>query len=400
MTYDVQSPEAASLWPYLPDWRSGFNVRRSFLTDIKGSRSNTEQRRATRDAPRISVDYRTVLADDELRGAEQFLRSWQNKPTIIPDFARWARLTGSSSGGASTLTIAAPPAWAAEGQNLVLCGDEVEQVLVSGVAGSTVSLADPLINAWATGAVVRPTFFGLFEGRINSSRWTKGAAEIAVTLDCYPGGEPPRDVGTAWATLNDREIFTLEPDYSGAPSLGYIWPVEQVDFDRGRTAQFRPVERAETLRECDFNGLSLATAGETEQFFDRMKGRRGAFYLPSGAKDFTLAAIAASGTSTFLASGTSIASLFGSIDYATVEEAISICLIDGTHLYRRVTDIGASGGNSLVTVDSAWPSDLTTANVARISWMPLVRFASDEMTTNWVTPLSAGTRLTFQSIRA
>lgn len=402
MTYDVQSPSAARLWDYLPDWSSGFDVRRAFKTDIVTSRDNTEQRRAIRTDPRLSIEYRTMVADDDQRAANHFLRAWQNKPTIIPDFARWARTTASSSLGTSSLSIDPMPAWVAEDQNLVLCGSggAEERVLVDSVAGTTITLADTLDATWPSGSVVRPTFFGLFDARIGSSMRHPGAAQIAVALSCYPGGEPARAAGSAWATLNSREIFTLTPDYSGSPSVSALWPVEQVDFGQGRTAEFRPIDLAQGMVEADFRHLDVDTAEEVEQFFDRMKGRRGVFYLPTWRKDFVLAASAGSGTATMLAEGTDLATDFGSTDYSEVEEALAVWLTDGTAIYRRITDISASGGNSQITVGSNWGVGLTVATVARISRMPLVRFASDEMTMSWRTPLTAETRLTFQGIRA
>lgn len=400
MTYDVQSPDAARLFPYLPDWRSGFNVRRSFKTDIRASRNNTEQRRAIRSAPRLSAEYRTVVSEADLRDANHFLRSWQNKPTIVPDFARWARTTADASGAATAIVINPIPVWVAAGQNLYLCGeDETEVVLVDSVVGTTVNLADPLANAWPSGSVVRPTFFGLMESKIGTSRPTRGAAEITVSIDCYPGGEPPRAVGTAWATLGGREVFTPVPDYAGPPSVSSVWPMDRIDYDIGRTAQFRPVAELQTMVECDFSGFSPTEMAEVEQFFDRMKGRRTAFWLPTWEKDFVLNATAGSGTSSFVATGSDWASDFGATDYAAIDIGVAVFLTSGTAIYRQITDIAASGGNSVVTVNAAWGTALTVATVARICLMPLRRFASDEMVSSWRTPLKAETRLTFQEVR-
>lgn len=399
MSYDVLDPPAARLWRYSPDWSAGFNVRRAFLTDVAPSRDNTEQRRALRFDPRLSIAYRTIQKGDDRRAATHWMRAWQNKPAIVPDFARWARLADGASAASDELEVDPMPPWAAAGQILLLCGTEIEEVEVESVAGTTITLVDVLDNSWPEGAVLRPTFLGLMAGKISTSRITPGAAEINVELACYPGGEPPRAAGAAWATFNSREIFTPEPDYSSPLSLGELWPVEEVDVDRGWTAQFRPVDRQERLLECSFQGLDVTRASEIEQFFDRMKGRRGGFYLPSGEKDFDLAANAGSGTSTFLSTGLDIATDFGAIDYAAIETSIAVCMIDGSHHYRRVTDIDSSGGNSRITVDSAWPLTLTSANVARISWMPVCRFGSDEMTTSWRSPLAASTRLTFQTVR-
>lgn len=400
MTYDVQSPEVARLWPYLPDWRAGFDVRRSFLTDVRVSRSNTEQRRARRQEPRFSVEYRTVVMEDELRDASHWLRAWQNKPAVVPDFARWARTTAAASALAGAIVIDPLPVWAAAGQNLVLCGSgEMEKVLVESVAGTTVNLADPLENAWGTGSVVRPTFFGLLESKIGSTRPRRGAAQIAVSLDCYPGGEPPRAEGTAWATMGSREVFTPVPDYAGPPSISSVWPMDRVDFDQGRTAEFRPMAENQLLTECDFSGLDTAEAAEFEQFFDRHKGRRNAFYMPTWEKDFVLNATALAASSAFVATGSDLNDDFGATDYADVEEGVAVFLTDGTAIYRRITNISASGGNSLVTVDSPWGADLTVATVARICRLLLVRFASDEMVTSWRTPLAADVRQSFQQVR-
>jgi hypothetical protein len=401
MSYDVEAPSAARLWPYAPDWVRTFDVNRSYLTDIVTSRDNTEQRRALRDQPRLSATYQTTLSGSDRQAADHHMRAWQNEPVVVPDFARWARLTGSSSGGSSALTISPMPAWVAAGQPLVLCKSGVqEEVIVDSAGGSTINTVDPLVNAWASGDVLRPSFFGLFGSKLSSSRLNIDTASWQISVACYPGGEPPRDVGTAWASLNSIEVFTLEPDYVSPPSISDIWPVEEIDYGRGRTAQFRPVDRYARGAQYMFSGLDVATATELEQFFDRMKGRRTAFYLPTGEKDFTLAASAGSGASAFTASGSALASDFGSTDYSIVNEGVAVFLTDGSALYRRISDISASGGNSVVTVGSSWGVAISTANVARISRMPLTRFDADDMTTSWRTPLSASAQLPFLQVKA
>lgn len=400
MTYDLNNLSGARLWTYHPDWSGGYEVTRAYRTDIITTRNGTEQRRALRDIPRLSASYRTIVQDDDLRAANHFLRAWQNKPAAVPDFSRYALLTGSSSAGVSTLTLASPPAWVAENRLLVLCSaTETELVAVDDVTGSTITIDGTLDNAWAIGSVIRPAIHGLLNGRMSSSRFHRGAAEISVDVDAYPGGEPPEDDGTADTTFNGYEVFTFEPDWSGSPSLEYLLPVEQVDFGIGRTAQFRPIDIAQRLTEAEFN-LAGADAVTLEQMFRRMKGRRGAFYRGTGEKDFDLAATASSGSSAFLDSGRDLFDDFGAVDYAETPTAIEVCLTSGTRLHRLITGITLSGGNSSVAVNSAWPTDLTTSNVARLSWMPLVRFASDQMTTRWATPLQASIAASFQSVRA
>lgn len=400
MSYDVLSPAVARLWPYSPNWSGGFTVRRAWKTDICTARDKTEQRRALRQVPRLSVDYRTTQTAADLTAAKLWLRAWQNKPAVIPHFARYALTTAPSLTGAFTLDVSPLPAWIAIGQRVVLCGVGVtEEGIVATAVGTTITLADPLANDWPSGSVLRPTFFGLLDGELQTNRITPGAGEISVSLDALPGGEPPAAAGTAWATLGAREIFTLDPDYRSPVNVRALFAVEKVDVGRGRTGQFRPFDRAEQIVEADFSALGSTAALELEQFFDRMKGKRNAFYLPSGEKDLDLAASAGSGSTTFLVTGTALADDFGAVDYSLLEQGVAIFLTNGTRIYRRVNDIALSGGDSLVTLSAALGTAITTANVARISWMPLVRFGSDEMAMTWQTPLSAGSRLPFQSVR-
>lgn len=586
MSYDIATPSAARLWPYHPDWASGFEIRRAFLTDIATSRSNREQRRALRDVARVTTAFSTLVSGDELQGAKHYLRAWQNKPAAMPDFSRYGTLLNSISAGASALDIANAPGWIAPGQLLYLCsGGESELISVaslksraicfaldnsssmigtrlttlkaamasvlelirtriesgvlidlsvvtfgdvsqsitrrsadstgvddvlafvnamagdaldtdfragmdgaktffdatdvgvtdrflffitdglptddgsddeatitseaaatlatmSGVdsyainivltdttytaqldntasdgvpivsgsdttgltdavtnalfASETMTLDDPITDAWAAGTIIRPALFGLLDAKMQAARLTRGAARLDVRFAVYPGAEPPEFEGVPTDTFNGYEVFTVEPDFAGQPSLDHLWPVEQIDFGIGRAAQFRPIDRQEQMVECQFTGLTPATAQAIEQVFLRAKGRRGAFYRPTGEKDMTLAADT-SATAYLDVVGTDLVDDFGSIDYAANPTAIEIVQTNGTRTRKLITGITASGSNSRIAFSGA--VTLTVAGVARISWMPLVRFASDELATSWRGPAAGTIRTTFQTVK-
>lgn len=396
MTYDLNTPSLARLWTQEPDWSNPFKVKRSFLTDAHASRSNKEQRRSLRDVPRLTLEYQALVSGTNQRTADQFLRGGQNAPAAVPDFSRFRALTGSSSAGASVLTMTSPPVWVAAGQILALYSPTVgwEAVVVDHVSGSTITLAAPLANAWASGRLVRPAIFGLFASSTRADWKKPGASTIAVQLAAYPGGEPPEDEGSPSDTFNGLEVVTIEPDWSGGPTMDYVWPVEQVDFSFGRTAQFRPISRLQTILEQQFAGLSTAQAVAFEQVFLRAKGQRGSFYRSTCRPDMVLNADASSAT--IVVKGKDIANDFAGVNFATVSQAMEIILRDGTRLRRLVTDINASGANTAIVLSSAVA--VTTTNVARISWLPRMRFASDDLTTEWVSPTLATIRATFQSV--
>lgn len=393
MTYDVATPAAARLWHYPPDWKRGFSVRRSFLTDLIASRNNTEQRRALRDDPRVTVQYAALASGSALRAAQHFLRVRQNDPVAIPDYTRYVRTASLAGMGASALSVTSPPGWIADGQLLVLCGAAVsELVLCDGVAGSAVSLAAALDNAWPANSVLRPVFFGSFRPSLRSSRYKPDAAEIDVYLDCYPGADP--ESYSSADSFNGYEVITQAPDWSQPPGIDHIWPIEHVDYGMGRTAQFRPIERYQSLVEHQFTGLTQAATRAFEAVFIRAKGRRDILYHASCLPDMILAGDV-TGTS-FTVTGSAIADDLGAVDYGVVSQAIEIIQTDGTRLRRLVTNISASGSNSVITVDSS--VTLTVATTASISWMPKVRFASDELTVNWLSPALAEIRVAMQTI--
>lgn len=397
MTYDVETLSGVRAWEYQPDFSTGYEIRRAFLTDITVSRSGRERRRAMRDAPRVSASFDSFMKADELLAAKRFLRAWQNQPTAVPDFSRYVATTGSSAFAASTLTIATPPAWISAGQIVAIVTNGLTELAeIDSVADPVVTLANPLQNAWPSGSIVRPVLHGLLDARLRGSRLTAGSQRISLRIDAYPGGEPPEDEGAAGSTFNGYEVFAVEPDFSQQPSVDYIWPVEQVDFGIGRTAQFRPIERQELLTEAQFSNLTPAAATAVEQTFLRAKGRRGAFYRSTCEKDMTLAANT-SAVAYFDAVGTDLANDFGSIDYAANPTAIEIVETNGTRTRKLVTGITSVGGNSRVAFAGA--ISLTVAGTARISWLPLVRFASDELATVWRGPTHGSIRATFQTVR-
>lgn len=397
MTYDVATPGVARLWDYRPDWRSSISVRRAFRTDIITSRNGTEQRRSLRAVPRYALEFSSVISGADLQAAKHELRFAQNLPRAVPDWTRFATTTSASTTGTSTITVASPPAWLADGGLAYLCnGSQSELVLIDFVYIDEVEIAGALANNWPSGTTIRPAIFGLLTGQIAARKLNRSAQDLSIEIEAYSGGEPPEDEGTAGDTLNGYEIFTGPLDYGASPSVDYLWPVEQIDYGIGRTAQFRPIEQHEQLVEADFFGRTRAQVQQIEQFWLRHKGRRSAFYRPTCEKDLTLAADASS-SSTIDVLGTRLADDWQLADAPYTDTALEIVLTNGTRIRRTISSVALAGSNSRISLNAS--TTAAVADVARISWMPLCRFANDELVTRWQSPTSASIALKFQSLR-
>lgn len=397
MTYDIADLSNAQIWRFPPDLARRFELRRSFKTDIFTSRNGKEQRRATRDRPRYSCRFDCpIWRDDDLAEARLRLASAQNAPTAVPDYTRRATLASSASGGSDQLDLGTVPDWIAEGSYLILCNaGEFALVQVDSIYLDVLTLTAPLADAWATGTTIRRALVGLLNGSLRGRSLRRGAQTITVELAVYPSLIPQEVEGTASDTLDGDDIFHEEADFAGSPGSTYQFPVEQVDFGIGRTAQFRPIEFGQELTETLHTGLSVDDMQRIERAFLRAKGSRAALWRPTNEKDVT--PLSGSTGTTIDATGPLLASLNGAIDYSEEPLALAICLKDGSKQYRRVTNIAAVGGNSRITVSGA--VNFTLDNYARISFMKRVRFAGDDLAIEYGGPNAIETRLRFQGIR-
>ena len=133
---------------------------------------------------------------------------------------------------------------------------------------------------------------------------------------------------------------------------------------------------------------------------ERLRDRFRAETREDAPADLLLAATSSSGGSTLTVNAGDWTSLLAADagGYDDAQEAICIRMRDGSRLYRLVTGVSGSGANRVVTCDGTWPSALSDTTVSGISWMPLVRFASDILELSWLSNAVAETQINFQSI--
>jgi hypothetical protein len=378
-------PTQAYVWSFLPNWAQSFRVTREYRTDIFTSRSKREFRRATRSTPRRSFDFEAIMQGDDLREFNAMMSGVGNKPFIMPDWTRTAVLSSASASGTSTLNFAALPSWAVAGRALFLRGGAQVRptaVYVNSIAGSNVVLSAPLTATWPIGTTVMPGPVGLLDSELKVRNPVNNIGVVAVSFSVDPTSEPAEVPAAAAVTFNNREVCLLRPNWANDIDQTFIWPSESIDFKRGRVAEYFPFDFPSRLRRASFIAANVTESLEIEDILTRMKGQRGDFYMPTGENDLPPIASLTSGGSTLTVAGT-----FTDDHYSGSKVFKAICVVkrDGTRLYRNVTGIATSGSNSVLTVNTPWPSTITSAEVLMVSWMPVWRFASDTLAMEWVT---------------
>lgn len=385
------------MWPFDVNWDSSYRITYAFKTDIIVKRAGGEQRRALRSTPRKSLEFTILAAGDELRAFKRILATGQNMPIVMPEVTRRAATATASASGATELEIAGDmPAWLFAGAEVVLiAGTDRRVAAVESIAGDTVTFADP-VGAWPAGTLVHPALTGFLADEISAPRASNAVALAGVQFDVEPASETYDPAG-AEITLGGRDVFDLAPNWREKIDVKGKWPSELVDFGFGRIVRHRPVDFPTRLSQATYLRRDVAEAEALLDAFLRAKGKRGAFLLSTAEPDLVPIADLVSAASTFRVAGEDV---FDAYAEDPVHAAIAVHLANGTVLYRFVVSMAVDTGDTVVTVAGTWGQNVALADILAISWLLNTRFASDDMTIEWLTDSVAQAKLSFQSLPA
>lgn len=389
-----------ALWSLVPNWKTPLRVSHEFLTEIIASRSGKEQRRALRETARRKLSYDALVENDSLRLVNGLLARLRSAPMDVPDFSAGVLTTSAMASASATLAVDRIPTWLTAGAEVALvAGRRVEKRTVDAISGLNITFEETADAPWHPKTRICPLLSGRPAGDMRSTRITNAVGPLDVELALTPATETPDEGGVDFrAYFNGREVFMARPNWTTSPTVSYLNPVETVDFGRGVVAFTQAVDHNSQTRTATYLHRSAAEADVIRQFFNRMKGQRGEFYLPTWENDIALAQDVAAGTTDLLTVTGS--ELFHSYADDPTHRAIAVTMTSGFVFFREIEGIVLDGDDSVIVLRDPWPFDVPTADVRFISWMPVVRFATDTLTVEWVTDQVAQAVLSFRNLPA
>lgn len=390
----------ALLWPFRPNWDTPYRVTYEYRTDVLESRSGKEQRRALRQTPRKRLEHKVTLSAAQLRRFKQLMAYWHNRVWVMPERTRFVDTTGPLLPGEATVTVGGVPSWAVSGAQVVLgYRDQLEMRIIDAVDAGALTFTGVTDTEWPAGTRVYYALTGNLAASLEAPRHTSNLADVAVIFNASPGTEPVVPVPPAEATFAGREVFLRRPNWLSSVRVQNQFPVEEIDFGFGRTARFSPVDFATVVRQAAYVGRSPEDAQALLDFFDRMLGQQGEFYMASGESDMSLAADLQPGTSIMRVRGRDVYTAF---EGDTVHRAVSLTLRDGTVIRKQVTGMDpvsdVAGEDTLISVSPAWDQMLPASQVAVVSWLLVWRLASDGLTIEWLSGDTAQAQLSMKSL--
>lgn len=396
-----------------PDWNNGIKESYDFLTEIFTSRSGKEQRRALRQRPRMSISFTALLTLEHLK------RFQRDKLTAAGDLVRCGRWSYNQYEGvqtAASVIVIENGANISAGEYCIYRGLEIEYFTVAsatdGDAWSSgysvgfgpifriLTLSAPLVGDWTAGGTIVP----VVEGRIGTQSPFTAITDSVATADVLFDLEPiaaPYSAET-FPAIDGVEVLPLRPDWTIAPQHTIEYPYETVDYGIGVIETFAPVDYVNRIFTHTFTFQGREYADKLVGLFGRCKGRRGEFYYPTWMHDLTARTAIVSGSTSIYVDGTDIFD-------DTVHRAVMVILKDGTQYVAQISTIAnpsdsdfgpgefsdefgstfdtgdiISSTRRLVLVDP-FPATVMLSQIDRISWMPLCRFASDQLVVSRIT---------------
>lgn len=386
------------VWPFFPNWASPYRETYVYLTEIITSDAGREQRRSWRQAARRSVSYSAIVYRDRFRAFRR-ATAQQGQTLLFPDERQRLGTVASAAEGSLTADFGAGvPAWLSAGRVVIFEDRETRERIartVDRVEGGSVTFTDAG-RAWAAITRVMPALQGTMSQSMRISALTNEVATVPIELDVEPGTEI-EDTSLPSVTFNGIEVLSHRPNWSSPVQLDVQDPTQWSDNQIGVRKAYVAVPFGTELIQAEH---LVRTPSEIEGvlgLFQRSRGRCGEFYVPSWTADIRLAANTPAGSNTFTIAGHDF---FDAYNGDRVRRAFMVRQTDGMLHYFLIADMAKSTDGpprTILTTEAPSPVNIDAEDEPMVSWLLVCRFASDEMSVEWVTDKAANIVINVQS---
>lgn len=371
-----------TIFPFKPDWKNGIKITHSFKTEVITSRGKQEQRFALRDSERVEITYDTVLSGGDLEYWMAWFARNQQGEFWTPDYTRWAHPAAPLSVGDTEVAFTSLPRWAsADGSVFLWDQGEYHRYGVAAVSGNKIVLDTPLTAPWTLESRVHPGFLVRIDQNVRGKIQTNRVGSMKVSLNPVPG-TVKYALGPPEYAFNYREVFLTKPNWRTSPDVQLRGFLEDVDFDRGVIGFHSFVGFNQREEKRAYLGKNPTETDRFLQFFQRMKGRQGAFFMPTWEDDLA-GAVGSNGGTALTVPGLKFNQTYSGSE---VYSAICIFYRDGSVQPVLITDVSDNGsGDTEVSLADPLEQGVSESSVNMVCLLPLWRFAGDGVTIEHVT---------------
>ena len=396
--------DRSKLFPFLHNWSKGaYSVELEYKTEVWTSRSGKEQRRGYRQTPRKRIDGDFTMGFANFRLFNRLMDSWQKNQFAIPELSRKAYLAVRHQASTNDVTLeGVAPDWIVPGSSVIFrLKGEMEIRRVNSVSGSTVNFSNTSLRDWESGTLIHPLLSAYVGTNTSAQVHTDSVETLQVSFDVIPGTEPSVAIPAATTFFKGYELFQRTPNWKTSPKLTFTVAPEDVDFGFGRIARFNPIEFGSRMLQLGYTNANENISWEIINLFRRMSGQLGEFYMPTWSADILPEFTSPTGTRLLRFAGDWMSKEYGD---STIYKAISIRFGDGTVQNVGIQSIVEQNDLgqvfSVMTLEDDLVSPVSPSSVTHISWLLRWRFASDQLSIEWITDDKSQISVTMKTLEA
>jgi hypothetical protein len=362
-----------------------FEETLQWLTDVLPALDGTEQRVGLRKNPRQLFAW-DVLVDDGLERSvlENVLFDWQSRTFGVPQWHEDTPITASVTGG-STTTLSVLSTDNADYRNggLVLLYESASKYdvlnLVSHTA-TTLVVQNPPQNSYSPGpdVVAAPLRLGALVGNPRGQRYRTGLDRLSLRFRIKDNDANLGDAST-WPTFASKVLLDDFNFVQGVIPEDLAQRMIVVDGETGLTSEFSPWDRHRRGSLKMFVVKTRADLFRVRKLLHFLGGRRLSFFLPTFSRDLVPLANMTSGQTTLAVQNVGYTNFVRSRQPKNVIRVVPVAGSGSPFLRTILSSTINTPIQETITVDSAWPSTLTPAQVDMISFVEKVRLDSDEI---------------------
>lgn len=364
-------------FPFLIDWTDGVRERLAWATDILQSETGAEQCRALRIAPRRTLGVDLYIDKRERQHFDVVLFGWSTRVWAIPVWFDVQLLSAPVAIGAFTIACNTVGRDFRAGGLAMLLGQtafQYETVEILSLTATQLTLKRATLQQWPAGTRLYPVRTAQFDGAPKLARLHDQLQKTSIDFTVVE----PCD----WTAVAPAVVYRGYPVYDTPPEesddLTSEYQQLLLTLDSGMGAAALITDTADLARPVNLHRWKLF--GRSEQtafrsFIYYLNGRQKRVWVPTHADDLTLVAVTAE-TSTVI----DVANI-GYTRFARNKigrRDIRIQLYNGSVFYRRITGSAEITSDiERLQIDAALGVIVNPADVARISWLMLMRADSD-----------------------
>lgn len=371
------------IWPVRPDWSNGVFETLAFGTDVlRASASAVSQHRGYQIGPRRSFAF-DVLSKGQNRRVVDMLLAGYGGAWELPIWPDAQILVAQLSSGADEVPCTTAGFDFMEGGRALLYTsvNRWQVVEIDSVESDHLALVGSTTISFSAGTRLYPLRRAYLKPGAEERYKSDDVSRRRLTFDIAEACDWPGLVDPT--TYLTHPVLDVRPNEDEDPTASYGRLLQEVDFGIALPVVYDVADQALRAQKSDWLLRGRSRHTWFRSLLYTLSGRRVPLWVPSFASDLKPVAAIAGGSSTLSIEWAGY-TLFGKDRHNRKD--VRIELVDGTVLYRRITNAVEAGDAETLTLSASLDAgSIAPERIRAISFMALSTLASDDIEIEHVT---------------